>query len=59
MINRLSSRDGSVTAYATWNNSNITDIKKVPRSDIGNAIIEQYLDDLVQNDQKVLKEITK
>ena len=55
MINRLSSRDGSVTAYATWNNSNITDIKKVPRSDIGNAIIEQYLDDLVQNDQNVLK----
>ena len=59
VINRLSSRDGSVTTYATWDNSNITDIKKVPRSDIGNAIIEQYLDDLVQNDQKVLKEITK
>ena len=59
VINRLSSRDGSVTTYATCDNSNITDIKKVPRSDIGNAIIEQYLDDLVQNDQKVLKEITK
>lgn len=59
MINRLSSRDVSVTTYATWDNSNITDIKKVPRSDIGNTIIEQYLDDLVQNDQKVLKEITK
>ena len=59
VINRLSSRDGSATTYATWDNSSITDIKKVPRSDIGNAIIEQYLDDLVQNDQKILKEITK
>lgn len=59
VINRLSSRDGSATTYATWDNSSITDIKKVPRSDIGNAIIEQYLDDLVQNDQKGLKEITK
>ena len=59
VINRLSSRDGSATTYATWDNTSITDIKKVPRSDIGNAIIEQYLDDLVQNDQKVLKEITK
>lgn len=59
VINRLSSRDGSATTYAIWDNSSITDIKKVPRSDIGNAIIEQYLDDLVQNDQKVLKEITK
>ena len=59
VINRLSSRDGSVTTYATWDNSNITDIKKVPRSDIGNAIIEQYLDDLVQNDQNILKQITK
>ena len=59
VINRLSSRDGSVTTYATWDNSNITDIKKVPRSDIGNAIIEQYLDELVQNDQNVLKQITK
>lgn len=59
VINRLSSRDGSATTYATWDNSNITDIKKVPRSDIGNAIIEQYLDELVQNDQNVLKQITK
>lgn len=59
VINRLSSRDGSATTYATWDNSSITDIKKVPRSDIGNTIIEQYLNDLVQNDQKILKEITK
>ena len=57
VINRLSSRDGSATTYATWDNSSIMDIKKVPRSDIGNAIIEQYLDELVQNDQKVLKKI--
>ena len=57
VINRLSSRGGSATTYATWDNPSITDIKKVPRSDIGNAIIEQYLDELVQNDQRILKQI--
>lgn len=57
MINRLSSRGGSATTYATWDNPSITDIKKAPRSDIGNAIIEQYLDELVQNDQRILKQI--
>lgn len=57
VINRLSSRGGSATTYAMWDNPSITDIKKVPRSDIGNAIIEQYLDELVQNDQRILKQI--
>lgn len=55
VINRLSSRDGSATTYATWDNPSIKEIKQMPRSDIGNAIIEQYLDKLIQNDQKVLK----
>ena len=55
VINRLSSRDGSATTYATWDNPSIKEIKQMPRSDIGNAIIEQYLDELIQNDQKVLK----
>ena len=57
VINRLSSRDGSATTYATWDNPSIKEIKQMPRSDIGNAIIEQYLDELIQNDQKVLKQI--
>lgn len=57
VINRLSSRGGSATTYATWDNPSITDIKKAPRSDIGNAIIEQYLDELVQNNQRILKQI--
>lgn len=59
VINRLSSRDGSASTYATWDNPGIKEIKQVPRSDIGNAIIKQYLDELVQNDQKVLKQIDK
>lgn len=57
VINRLNSRDGTTSTYATWDNPNIKDIKEVPRSDIGNAIIKQYLEELIHNDQNVLKQL--
>lgn len=43
------------TPFASWDNPNITQIKEIPRSDIGNAILELYVRELINNDQQVLK----
>lgn len=57
-INRLISNDSSnKRVFAAWDNPNIKNIKEVPRSDIGNAILEQYLDNLIYNDQNILKQL--
>lgn len=43
------------TPFASWDNPNITQIKEIPRSDIGNAILKLYVKELMRNDQQVLK----
>lgn len=45
--------------FAPWDNPNITEIKEIPRSDIGNTILGLYLSELINNDQKVLKQLDK
>lgn len=45
--------------FAPWDNLNITEIKEIPRSDIGNTILGLYLSELINNDQKVLKQLDK
>lgn len=47
------------TPFASWDNPNITEIKEIPRSDIGNTILELYVKELINNDRKVLKQLDK
>lgn len=44
--------------FATWDNKNIKEVTDIPRSDIGNAIIKLFCDELVQNNFNILKKIT-
>ncbi len=53
-INILNRLIANGTAFATWDNPNITQVKEIPRSDIGNAILELYVRELINNDQQVL-----
>ena len=60
VMNRLISHDNpDKAAFATWDNSNIKNVKDVPRSDIGNAILKQYIETLTRNDESVLKQLNK
>lgn len=52
ILNRLTSSFHD--EYATWDNANIKRIEDVPRGDIGNAIILQYLDELKKREKLVL-----
>lgn len=45
--------------FATWDNPNITEIKEIPRSDIGNAILKFYVKKLINNGQHVLKQMSE
>lgn len=54
-INILNRLIANGTAFATWDNPNITQIKEIPRSDIGNAILELYVRELINNDSQILK----
>lgn len=47
------------TPLASWDNPNIKEIRDIPRSDIGNAILELYVRELINNDRKVLKQLDK
>lgn len=47
------------TPFATWDNPNITEIKEIPRSDIGNAILKFYAKKLINNGQHVLKQMSE
>lgn len=45
--------------FATWDNPNITEIKEMPRSDIGNTILKFYVKKLINNGQHVLKQMSE
>lgn len=47
------------TPFTTWDNPNITEIKEIPRSDIGNAILKFYAKKLINNGQHVLKQMSE
>lgn len=52
ILNRLIVDD---TPFVSWDNPNITQIKEIPRSDIGNAILELYVRELINDDSQILK----
>lgn len=43
------------TPFASWDNPNIKEIRDIPRSDIGNAILELYVRELINDDSQILK----
>lgn len=45
-INILKRLTDNGTPFATWDNPHITEIKEIPRSDIGNAILNLYLNEI-------------
>lgn len=48
-LNNIISKDSNKKSmFATWDDSNIKEVTKIPRSDIGNAILELYLEELMQ-----------
>ncbi|MGN1272740.1 MAG: DUF3232 domain-containing protein [Lactobacillus sp.] len=60
VMNRLISHDNpDKPAFATWDNPNIKNVKDVSRIDIGNAILKQYIETLMQNDENVLKQLSE
>lgn len=46
--------DPTKPLFATWDNSNVEKVEDIPRSDIGNAILELHLEVLMQNEKNVL-----
>lgn len=56
VLSRTSQNKNLKVDLVTWDNPNIK-LTDIPRSDIGNAILELYLEELTQNEKKVLENL--